>query len=174
MSQTLAARQIAARDVHQLKKASAALVQRVGGCMAAAGLAQTTASRISEAVSEFHPNRFLSLVQVADLEAVAGDPLVTRALAEVAGCSLSRVEAQRPLHPSDHLVHILIVAGDVERELAEGLRDGKLDAAEEARVLASAGDAIDRLQRLRADLLRGRGVTPSRLDAVREPLREVT
>jgi hypothetical protein len=147
-------RQIPARDVARLKQASHVLVQKVGGVKAAADLTQATASRISEACSEHHPTRWLTLVQIADLEAVADDAVVTTALAEISGKQVQGHDPGRPQDMHQHLVHIIIETGDVERLLAAALQDGKLTPHEVRGLRSKIKNAIAGLQALDDDLRR--------------------
>jgi hypothetical protein len=155
-------RQIPARDAQSLKQASQNLIAKLGGVRHAAELTQTTASRISEACSEHHENRWLSLVQVADLEAVAGEAIVTRCLAEIAGQYLAGHEPATPQDMHQHLAHIIVEASDVASLLATALQDGKLTVAEVRALRGKTKAAMDRVQSLDDDLRRIAGaVGPS-------------
>ncbi len=155
MSQTISHRQIPKREADALKAASHSLVEASGGVIKAAGHTQSSPSRLSEAVSPWHENRWLSLIHVADLECVAGAPLVTRVLAQMAGYDLvSQLENARPQDFHQHLAHIIIETGDVESHLAKALEDGTVTRAEALQGLRETQQAIARLQNLEADFRR--------------------
>jgi hypothetical protein len=147
-------RQIPQRDVDALKTASHQLVDAAGGVAKAAQFTSTTHSRLSEAASPWHLNRFLSAIHVADLECVAGQPLVTRALAAMAGFDLVPKAGSRPQDFHHHLAHIIMETGDVESHLATSLRDGSISKAEAQQGAIEVQQAIDRLQALLSDFSR--------------------
>ncbi len=141
-------RQISGREAHALKLASQQLVEAAGGVKAAAELTQASASRMSEAVSPWHDNRWLTLVQVADLEAVSGQPVITRALASMAGFALAPTDPARPQDMHQVLAHIVLETSDVTTALSAAMADGKVDAREAATVKAEAQGAIIAMQQL--------------------------
>jgi hypothetical protein len=154
-------RQIPARDAKALKQASHQLIETVGGVKAAADLTQATPSRMSEACSEHYPNRWLTLIQIADLEAVAGQCPVTEVLGEIAGKQLHGHDPARPEDMHQHLAHIIIVTSDVESLLARSLQDGKLTAVEVRALRKGTKNAIARLEALDDDLRRHDVARPS-------------
>lgn len=144
-------RQIPKRDADALKAASMILVEKAGGVARAAALTSTSHSRLSEAASPWHDNRWLSLIHIADLECVAGEPVITRVLAELSGFVLVPNDATRPQDFHQHLAHIIIETSDVEKLLATALNDGHVSRDEARRGALEAQQAIDRLQALKAD-----------------------
>ena len=145
-------RQIPKRDADELKRASTQLVERAGGVSEAARLTQATPSRVSEAISQFHDARWLSLIQVADLECATGEPVITRALAGMAGFELVARERAPQIDMHRHLTHIITECGDVERQLSTALQDGHIDAGERRALREQVRLALVGLRRLDADL----------------------
>jgi hypothetical protein len=144
-------RQISGREASDLKTASQQLVEAAGGVKLAADLTQASASRMSEAISSFHDTRWLTLVQVADLEATTEQPIITRTLAAMAGFDLVPREAARSLDMHHHLARVVKETGDATSALSQALADGKLDAAEIARVQREVEEGIAALQALMLD-----------------------
>ena len=158
-------RQIPQRDALALKQASGELVKLAGGVSAAAQLTQASQSRVSEAISEWHDNRWLSLVQVADLEAATGQPVLARALALLAGFDLAPRQAPRAQSMHQHLIDVISSTGTLESEIARAMADGEVSEPERLALRRDVRLALDRLQALDADLTRA-APTPS-LAAVR-------
>jgi hypothetical protein len=150
-------RQIPQRDADALKAASHTLVDKAGGVAKAAQLTATSHSRLSEAASPWHDNRWLSLIHIADLECAAGEPVITRALAQLSGFVLVPAGRQIPQDFHQHLAHIIIETSDVESLLATALKDGVVSRAEAQRGVQETQQAIDRLQALQADFVRVSG-----------------
>lgn len=81
-------RQLTASDIASLKTATRALVQRVGGLHAAATVTRVGASALAEYYDPHAVDRLAPVDVVADLERVAAEPLVSDAMARLAGCTL--------------------------------------------------------------------------------------
>jgi hypothetical protein len=145
------------RDAERLKIASAKLVEQVGGVVAAGRICGCPHNKISDAISHFHDDKWLSLKRVAELEAEAEDPIVTEALADMLGMALSPREPVKPKAPHEHLVTIITTTGDVESGLAGALKDGRLDQSEIATLDRDCSLAILALQQLQAQLRHTRG-----------------
>lgn len=71
-----------------LKAATRALVAANGTQQQAAAVTRLDQSDLSRGGSNSLPDRFLPLDVIADLEAASGEPIITRALAELSGCVL--------------------------------------------------------------------------------------
>jgi hypothetical protein len=82
------ATEISATEVAAMKTASRALVTLLGGVDAAALVCRYGPSALSDGYSLHRTDKTLPLDVVADLERVAGQPLVTAVLARMAGCAL--------------------------------------------------------------------------------------
>jgi hypothetical protein len=159
-------RQIPQRDADALKTASHALVDKAGGVAKAAALTATSHSRLSEAASPWHDNRWLSLIHIADLECVAGDPVITRALADMAGYDLVPKAGGRAEDMHQHLAHIVTEMSDVSAQLSVAMTDGKMTAKEARQLKQEAQQAVERLQRFMTDCDRV-CVAPASLAAVK-------
>lgn len=145
-------RQIPQRDVLALKQASHDLVEAAGGVAKAAAATQATVSRLSEACSPWHDNRFLTLIQIADLECVTGQPIVSRVLAGLSGQGLTPLEAPRPKSMAEHFAAVVIEFADVQRALAQGLQDGALDATERHNLDHECNQLMEVIHGLQAEL----------------------
>ena len=142
-----------AQDYLNIKAAVRDLVALCGGAVRAAGLTRTTLSRLSEAMSPAHMERFPAIDQVYDLELECGQPVVTRLMADALGFDLVPREAvARPQSIHQHFAGIVVECGDVEARLAEALADGKVDEAERQTLIKEATQAIDRLVAFRTSL----------------------
>ncbi len=131
------------RDYAALKTATRGLVDSLGGVEAASTvLSGYSIGRISEAMSLHHPDRLLRLDLVADLEAVAPQPLVSATMARLAGCVLLPLP-KRAGSESDALAAVLRGAGVVGGRVADALGDGRITDAERGR-LAEDLDALAR------------------------------
>lgn len=81
------ARFLPAKDYALEKAATRQLVRLAGGVAQAATFTRVDPARLSRYGSPHDP-QFVPIDVVADLEAEAGDPIVTRALADLSGCLL--------------------------------------------------------------------------------------
>jgi hypothetical protein len=132
------------RDLVALKTAFRLLIDAVGGLEAAHAVTGYPVSRLSEAASPNHADRWPRLDHVAELEAVAGRPLVTAVLAQLAGCTLDAAPRQ-PGTPGAALVGVVRHAGDVVSCAAAAMSDGRICEAERAelgRQLAALDRAV--------------------------------
>jgi len=74
-----------------IKRATRALVDAVGGGLRGAGLCRVRQQDLSDYGNRDQPQRFMPADVIADLEAVAGYPFVTQALAREAGFELVKL-----------------------------------------------------------------------------------
>lgn len=133
-------RQHHARDYAAMKTALRALVDRVGGVEAASSvLGGYPTSRISEAMSLHHPERMLRVDLVADLEAVAGQPLVSAVVARLNGCVLLPMPAATG-DAGLAVGAVLRGAGEVGARAAEAMADGTLTDAERGALADRLGE----------------------------------
>lgn len=143
-------------EAQQLKQASRDLVRAAGGQDAAAEQTGSRQQRMSD-VGLRNTSDFLRIDEVAALEDVThgtiGHPVVTRLLARRQGYTLLR----QPDAPPAGADLIKLVAegakenGDVASAILTSLADdGRIDAAEQARILCRIDEQVDVAMRLRA------------------------
>lgn len=121
------------RELIALKTRFRVLVDAVGGIEAASVALGYPASRISEVASPHVADRWPRVDHVAELEALAGQPLVTAQMAALAGCALAPREA--PEGGSEAaLLGALGAAGGLVRGIAAALADGTICARERAQL----------------------------------------
>jgi hypothetical protein len=144
------------------KAATAALIRAFGGQEAAAAETGKRQSRFSDYGSP-HTADFISIADVRTLEVAThghpGHPHVTRWLARQTGHVLVRLP-EAAACAGDLQCELGAVSketGDVLVALGEGLRDGKLTAAECAAVREEIAQAQERLALLDALLAQGEG-----------------
>ena len=133
-----------------LKTATRRLVAATDGIEAAASITRVGKSQIERYTSPHHPD-FMPIDVVADLEAATGQPLVTEALARLAGCALHEVEPNAS-HPNP-LIGIASLArhtGEVARDVAAALADRAISAAEARGIFAD----LDELESCARELRR--------------------
>lgn len=131
------------RDYAALKTAFRRLVDKIGGVEAAASYCRVHFSKIAEYYSPNHPLRFVPADVIADLEAAAEEPIVTRELARIAGYTMTPFDASGdPMHSA---------LGAALRESAEAaacgldaLGDGVVSDDEAAIIGAHAADSVRR------------------------------
>jgi hypothetical protein len=150
-------RTLPGRDYDALKMATRQLVKLAGGPTEAARLTRGCQSRVSEAISFDHPDRFLALDQIADLEAETGQPIVTRALAGLSEFDLSshdlRSDDRKSM--SSLLVDVVTNSGQMCRDAGQAIATGHTDPKELSSLIATVDAALNALNAL-SDALRGR------------------
>jgi hypothetical protein len=141
-------------DYLGIKAAFRELVAACGGVHRAASITRGCQSRISEAMSPQHLDRFPAIDQIADLESECGVPVVTRALAAMSGSDLAPVEAtpgsRHRLHAD--LAAVIREVSEVSAATVSALADGSMDEVERAAVLREIRQAVTALHALGADL----------------------
>ncbi|WP_108661059.1 phage regulatory CII family protein [Acuticoccus kandeliae] len=153
----LGARELPEADYLKLKAASRDLVRAVGGVTKAAQVTRLDAGRISRAASN-NDSSFLPLDVVADLEAHAEDPIVTRVLAGMSGFTVvpDEVTPSRS-SPLQLLTAVVKEGADVVATLTEAYADGELDLDEIAMAqeqIRQDMEALANLNKRLADLAR--------------------
>tara|TARA_R110002110_G_scaffold64634_3_gene178552 strand:+ start:99 stop:653 length:555 start_codon:yes stop_codon:yes gene_type:complete len=143
----------------RIKAASRELYTLAGGLERAAAGTRVAKTKLQGAGSSSpeHETVFLAADVIADLEAAAGEPVVTRELAHLAGYELYCL----PRPDADEkwvglLGEISGEAGEIIAKLAEALRDDGIVTAREVRQLDLIGqtdDALRALVRLREALV---------------------
>jgi hypothetical protein len=109
-----------------IKRASRQLVDAVGGGQRGAGLCRVRQQDLSDYGNRDQGQRFMPADVVADLEAIAGHPFVTAALATEAGFALFKLPEAGAL-PGDLLGHLAKFAkegGEVMAVIAAHAPDG--------------------------------------------------
>ncbi|WP_020178064.1 phage regulatory CII family protein [Methylopila sp. M107] len=152
------ARQLSRNEYDALKAATKRLITLVGGLEAAARITRVGHQQLSRYQSREHADQFMPIDIVADLEAEAGEAVVTKVLADLANCNVtSRDEGEtEPL--GRHLARIAKENADLVAALAIAMSDGKLDDTERATLRAELHAAMDALNRL-FGALDGEGAT---------------
>lgn len=136
-----------------LKRLTGQLVAAVHGVEPAASYCRIGKSQISDACN---PNiaAFLPVDVLADLEEVAGEPIVTRRLARLAGFALMRLPESGPCGGDLHCEAGAVAreSGEVVAGVCQALADGKVTAAESRKlgIRAAIGEAQERLAALDA------------------------
>jgi hypothetical protein len=138
----------------RVKSMTRALVERVGGIEAAAMFTRVGRSHIAR-YYEPHGLEFMPADVVADLEDVAGAPILTRALADLAGYVLfPKPPSVADARWARELGRLAAETGDVMKRLGDSLADdGRISAAEAARIRKEVGEAMAELAVIDATLL---------------------
>ena len=126
-----------------VKVAFLLLVEQLGGLDAAATVAGKKRSALQEYGSLHHPDRFPPADVVMRLEALAGEPLVTAALARAAGFGLAMDGAAGDGCEIAALGQMVRAAGELSGEAFEAAADARVDDAEGARIMRT----IDKMRR---------------------------
>lgn len=139
-------------EAEALKRATTGAVEAAGGVIAVAGALNDPKSKVSEKASLFHLDRWFNLLRVAELERLAGKPVITRALARLAGHELVPAGRFTLEDPHLHLSRVIAETGEVTALMAQSLADGRISSAEARRLAAEHDQAIEALQASRAQL----------------------
>lgn len=117
-----------------LKTALHLLVQRLGGVEAAGSVIGRNPGRVSDAQAHHKPDTMLPADQVVALEAIAGEPLVTAAMARAAGYRLIRDggRAEPDATLPARVGAVMADMGALLQVVSQGLADGGLDDRERA------------------------------------------
>lgn len=126
-----------------IKTALHLLVARLGGVESAAAVIGRNPGRISDATNRGRPD-MLPADQVVALEAVAGEPLVTAAMARGLGFRLMRdgPAAAEPAHIPARLGAVAADLGALMQTLSNSLADGTLDDRERADAIVTADELL--------------------------------
>lgn len=139
-------RQMSPEDYLALKTAFRLLVQRVGGLVAAETVTRVRVSHLADYYHPQKPDSFPPADVVADLEAVAGQPLVTATLARLSGHHLVAWDPPAEGCEARAVAAVLKGAGALATTFAEAMEDGRLSATERdalATGLAEIGRATE-------------------------------
>lgn len=146
-------RQLPANDYAALKAATRQLINAAGGAVAAAAVTRGGHQNIGRygSAQPDDGERFMPADVIADLESECGQPVMTRALAKLSGHLL--VPEPRVVRSGTALGSVTAKAlketSDVFVALGEGLGDGRLCAADAARIEAEIEEAVVKLLALR-------------------------
>lgn len=144
-------RQLPTSDYLRLKAATRDLVALAGGPRRAEGLTRGTASRFSEYGAP-HCERFYCVDQVADLEAEAGEPVVTRALAALMGCEVVPRQKLKAEPVADALAQMIAETSRVAAQMVKAMADKRLSQRECDGLKRDIDAAIAGLHELRCSL----------------------
>lgn len=140
-----------------LKALFRALVERCGGFDAAAACTRVSRSQLHN-YTDMHSDQFAPVDVVADLEATAGEPLVTAELARRAGWLLMPLPVGGEGRLSQNIAQLARETGEACASFVEAIgNDGRIDPAEAERIereLADVarvvGQALATLRQVRA------------------------
>lgn len=130
------------RDLMALKTHFGTLVHRIGGFDAAEAALRYRKGHLSAAASVEHPDRSPRADHIAELELMTGEPLITAALAGLAGYELQRRGTGAGTAEAS-MLGLVAQAGETMRQVAEALADSAICEAERVALLAQ----LDRLGR---------------------------
>lgn len=124
--------------------------QSGGGLRELAGMTRLSAAQLSR-FGDLGSDQWAPLDVVVDLDSLAGEPIITRALAELLGYDLvpAAGEAFPLASPTHHLAGLARESGDVLARLADALADGRLTKAEAARIEQDLADLDAQVQAAR-------------------------
>jgi hypothetical protein len=143
-------RQLPDRDYQALKAATRQLVNAAGGTVAAAAVTRGDHQSMSRYGSA-HPDRFMPIDVLADLESECEQPVMTRELARLSGHLLVPVPLVARTGSALGVItaKALKETSEVFVALADGMGDGKLNAAEAAKIGREIDEALARLAGLK-------------------------
>lgn len=137
----------------RIKAATRELVETVGGLMFAEKSTRVRRNKLSEYGSPHLAEIFMAADVIADLEMAAGDPIVTRELARIAGHALVELpKVGEDENFVSRLAHVSQSAGQMIAKLGEALGDNGVVSASEVRELklvALCDETIEELVMLR-------------------------
>lgn len=118
-------------QIAALKTATHLLIHTVGGLDAAASVCRLAAARLSVCQSRNHPEAQLPIDVVLQLEAVAGEPIVTAAMARLQGLTVARPDAGVRADIGRAIGAVARTAGAAAAVYMEAQADGVVDAQEQ-------------------------------------------
>jgi hypothetical protein len=146
------ARQLPRSDYDRLKAAWRDLVEACGG---PDRVSKLTRARNHSLITEYGKphclDRFPPLDVIADLEAECGQPIVTRVVADMAGCDLVCRETKPLASVRSLIAAVTRETADVTAKFLEA-EPGGLSESERIAIRLEADQAIDKLNALRAAL----------------------
>ena len=112
---------------------------------AAATIAQRSKSQVQRYTDEAEPDQHMPVTVALALEAACHQPFVTRFMAMATGHVLLATQAKDDLPLSQDLANVGRDMAKLFEEVGASVSDGKIDAAEAARIEARAMDGITAL-----------------------------
>lgn len=141
----------------QIKAATRKLIETVGGLAFAEEATRVRKSKLSEYGQPHQEEVFMAADVIADLEAKAGDPVVTRALARISGhCLVALPSVAADENFVSRLGHVSKDCGAVIGRLGDALGNDGIVTAQEVRrscLIQLTDEAIEQLVILRASAL---------------------
>jgi hypothetical protein len=119
-----------------LATATKRLIAELGGLEAAASVTRVRPPQLSDYGSP-HVAQYMPADVIADLETVAGRPLLTEALARLQGYALLPLSPRGPDDLALHLARIGQGVGVLFGRVSEALLDGTIDAGERQDILSA-------------------------------------
>lgn len=145
------------RERARLKDATRLLVERAGGPSEAAQHTRVAASLLSRygSTAAEHETTFAPADVVAELQLEAGEPIVTRVLADVQGFDLvPRVKAEGSADYHGHDTDLTRASCTLMMAFRDARADGKIDAAELMHLEALAEQLMREIAEFRHDAQR--------------------
>lgn len=139
-------------DYQQIKWAFRQAVKTAGGPKLFAATTRGTPSHISEWGSPDHMDRWPPADVIADVDAEAGDPIVARTLADLAGCDLIPREAKATGTDCEQFAAIAREAGEALEVFAKALGNGKVDGFEIPAIRKALHELMDKVHAVDAAL----------------------
>ena len=122
-----------------LKTAVQVIVRQLGGLDAAATCCRVGRSNLGDYGSHAHPDRYIPADVILDLEAIAGEPIITTALARAQGYRLEPVAARQTGDVVSPAQRLMRAAAELSAQLLDALEDHTISPAERDGLLATAG-----------------------------------
>lgn len=145
------ARIFTSADYAAIKNAVRRALRQAGGCLRElAGMTRLSAAQLSR-FGDLNSDQWVPLDVALDLDSLAGEPVITRALAGLLGYDLvpsTVIVAQGRL--VEHLAGLARESGDVMVGISEALADGRLTLNELARIESDLGDLDAHVQATKA------------------------
>lgn len=136
----------------RLKGAARDLIGAAGGPRRCQGITRGTESLLSRYGAR-QEEVFAPIDVIADLEKDAGEPIVTKLLAEISGHLLVPIPtSQSAANWFGHLSGVLTGGSQVEVALSDALADGRIDVAEAKALRAKVLEAMAQMASLGAAL----------------------
>lgn len=154
-----AARTHPVQNYNLLKNATRRLIKTAGGVEGAAYVTRVGKTVLSDYQSLDRPSHFMPIDVAADLEADTGKPIVTQALAQIAGgvfIALPRTVNNQPMLAA-HLAKIMRKTGKIIEISGDALADGKLCGKERDDIRAQIIEAMAALSSTYSFLESGEG-----------------
>jgi hypothetical protein len=140
------------RDYLTIKAAFRQGVKLAGGPKLFAATTRGTPSHISEWGSPDHMDRWPPADVMADVDAEAGDPIMARTFADLAGCDLVPRETKPLASVRSLIAAVTREIADIPAKYIEAQADHCLSEKERIAIRLEADQAIDKLNALRAAL----------------------